>query len=32
MAEVRKPADSLEMLVAKEDWPFPSYGDMLFNS
>jgi glutamine synthetase len=32
MAEVRKPADALEMLVAKEDWPFPSYGDMLFNS
>ena len=32
MAEVRKPADALEMLVAKEDWPFPSYGDMLFDN
>ena len=30
MADVRKPADALEMLVAKEDWPFPSYGDLLF--
>ena len=30
MSEVRKPADALEMLVAKEDWPFPSYGDLLF--
>ncbi|MGN0243142.1 MAG: glutamine synthetase III [Lachnospiraceae bacterium] len=30
MAAVRKPADRLEMLVAKEDWPFPSYGDLLF--
>ena len=32
MAEVREPADALEMLVAKEDWPFPSYGDMLFDN
>ena len=32
MEEVRKPADALEMLVAKEDWPFPSYGDMLFDN
>ncbi len=32
MSEVRKPADALEMLVAKEDWPFPSYGDMLFDN
>ena len=30
MGEVRKPADALEMLVAKEDWPFPSYGDLIF--
>ena len=30
MSEVREPADRLEMLVAKEDWPFPSYGDLLF--
>ena len=32
MFEVRKPADALEMLVAKESWPFPSYGDMLFDN
>lgn len=32
MAEVRRPADALEMLVAKEAWPFPSYGDMLFDN
>ena len=30
MSEVREPADALEMLVAKEAWPFPSYGDLLF--
>jgi glutamine synthetase len=30
MDEVRTPADALEMLVAKEAWPFPSYGDLLF--
>lgn len=30
MSEVRKPADELEMLVDKEFWPFPSYGDLLF--
>ena len=27
MDELRKPADKLEMLVAKSAWPFPSYGD-----
>lgn len=32
MADVRRPADALEMLVAKEAWPFPSYGDMLFDN
>lgn len=30
MAAVREPADRLEMLVAKEDWPLPSYGDLIF--
>ena len=28
MDELRKPADKLEMLVAKSAWPFPSYGDL----
>lgn len=28
--ELRKPADKLEMLVAKSAWPFPSYGDLIF--
>ena len=30
MAELRAPIDELEMLVDKEYWPVPSYGDMLF--
>lgn len=30
MAELRAPIDKLEMLVDKEYWPVPSYGDMLF--
>lgn len=30
MTELREPIDELEMLVDKEDWPVPSYGDMLF--
>ncbi len=30
MGELRTPIDALEMLVDKEDWPVPSYGDMLF--
>ncbi|MBQ4282790.1 MAG: glutamine synthetase III [Lachnospira sp.] len=30
MTALRTPADELEMLVDKEYWPFPSYGDMLF--
>ena len=30
MNVVREPADKLEMLVAKEDWPMPSYGDLIF--
>jgi len=30
MAALRKPVDALEMLVDKEVWPMPSYGDMIF--
>lgn len=30
METVREPADVLELLVAKEAWPFPTYGDLLF--
>jgi len=30
MGELRKPADRLEMIVAKDMWPMPSYGDLLF--
>lgn len=30
MKALRKPADELEMLVDKELWPFPSYGDLVF--
>jgi len=31
MADLRSPIDELELLVAKEDWPVPSYGDLLFH-
>ena len=30
MQDLRQPADKLEMLVAKEAWPIPSYGDLIF--
>ncbi len=30
MEALRKPVDELEMLVDKEIWPMPSYGDLLF--
>lgn len=30
MKALRKPVDELEMLVAKDVWPMPSYGDLLF--
>ncbi len=30
MHALREPADRLEMLCDKDLWPFPSYGDMLF--
>ena len=31
MSELRESADALEMLVDKSVWPFPTYGDLLFN-
>lgn len=31
MAELRVVADELETIVAKDFWPFPTYGDLLFN-
>ena len=30
MAALRTPADKLEMIVDKELWPLPSYGDLIF--
>ncbi len=30
MNELRAPVDKLEMLVDKNEWPMPSYGDLLF--
>ncbi len=30
MNELRTPVDKLEMLVDKNEWPMPSYGDLLF--
>ena len=30
MAELRAPVDELEMIVDKEIWPMPSYGDLMF--
>lgn len=30
MEELRSPVDQLEMIVDKEEWPMPSYGDLLF--
>lgn len=30
MEQLRRPADRLEMIVDKDLWPFPSYGDLLF--
>lgn len=30
MEDLRVPVDSLEMIVNKEMWPMPSYGDLLF--
>lgn len=30
MAELRKPADELEVIMPKEEWPMPTYGDLVF--
>ena len=30
MSELRVPCDEAELLTAKEYWPFPTYGDLLF--
>ncbi len=30
MEALRKPADELEMLVDRQDWPFPTYADLMF--
>lgn len=30
MDDLRTPIDQLEMIVDKEEWPMPSYGDLLF--
>ena len=30
MAQLRQPADELEMIVDKEMWPFPTYGELMF--
>ena len=31
MSELRASVDAIEILTATSDWPYPSYGDMLFN-
>ena len=31
MEELRKTCDQMERLTARDMWPFPQYGDMLFN-
>ena len=30
MDELRAPADELEMIVDKECWPIPTYGELMF--
>ena len=30
MTKLREPIDRLEMIVDKDMWPMPSYGDMIF--
>ena len=27
----RSPADALERIVDEKEWPFPTYGDLMFN-
>ena len=31
MQQLRKPEDKLEMLVYEKAWPFPTYGELLYN-
>ena len=31
MEEIRELADELELMVPREQWPFPTYGDLLFS-
>jgi len=31
MSELRASVDAIEILTATKDWPYPTYGDMLFN-
>ena len=31
MAELRKTCDAMEKLTARDMWPFPQYGELLFN-
>ncbi len=30
MEQLRKPADELEMMVDKNIWPIPTYGELMF--
>ena len=30
MASLRKPCDELEVITSNSDWPFPTYGKLLF--
>ena len=30
MEDLRRPVDGLEMIVEKEAWPYPTYGDLMF--
>ncbi len=30
MDNVREKADQLELVIGKDFWPFPTYGDLLF--
>ncbi len=30
MEDLRRPVDRLEMIVEKEAWPYPTYGDLMF--
>ena len=32
MADLRKPADELEVIMPKSEWPIPTYGDLLFDA